>query len=67
MTESPVGVEYSFTTLGEKLEAPITALYERTSKYSSDVLDAKKSFDAKRVSLKSTTKARSKTMGDSNR
>jgi DNA-binding HxlR family transcriptional regulator len=55
LTESPVGVEYSFTKLGETLEAPITALYQWTSKHSADVRNAQKAFDAKKVILKSTT------------
>jgi hypothetical protein len=62
LTESPMGVEYSFTTLGETLEAPITALYEWASKYSSDLWDAQKSFNAKWASVTSTTKSRSKTL-----
>jgi DNA-binding HxlR family transcriptional regulator len=33
LTESPVGVEYSLTKLGETLEAPVAALYEWTSKH----------------------------------
>jgi DNA-binding HxlR family transcriptional regulator len=49
LTESPVGVEYSFTKLGETLEAPVTALYHWTSKHSAAVRDAQKSFDAKKV------------------
>jgi DNA-binding HxlR family transcriptional regulator len=67
LTESPVGVEYSFTKLGETLEAPITALYQWTGKHSAAVREAQKSFDAKKVSLKSTTMPGSNTFGRSNR
>lgn len=67
LTESPVGVEYSFTKLGETLEAPITALYEWTSKHSADVRNAQTSFDAKRGSLKSTTRHGNNIMVRSNR
>lgn len=67
LTESPVGVEYSFTKLGETLEAPVTALYEWTSKHSASVRDAQKSFDARNVSLKSPTMLGSKIVGCSNR
>jgi DNA-binding HxlR family transcriptional regulator len=55
LTESPVGVEYSFTKLGETLEAPITALYQWTAKHSADVRNAQKAFDTKKAILKSTT------------
>lgn len=47
LTESPVGVEYSFTKLGNTLEAPVTALYEWTGKYSSAVRKAQESFDTR--------------------
>jgi DNA-binding HxlR family transcriptional regulator len=47
LIESPVGVEYSFTELGETLEAPVTALYQWTSKYSAAVQAAQNAFDAK--------------------
>ena len=49
LTESPVGVEYSLTKLGETLEGPIAAFYQWTSKHAAAVLDAQKSFDAKKV------------------
>jgi DNA-binding HxlR family transcriptional regulator len=55
LTESPVGVEYSFTKLGETLEAPITALYQWTSKHSNDVRAAQNSFDAKSGSPKTAS------------
>jgi hypothetical protein len=53
LTESPVGVEYSLTKLGETLEGPIAAFYQWTSKHAAAVLDAQKSFDAKKVTHKS--------------
>jgi DNA-binding HxlR family transcriptional regulator len=62
LIESPVGVEYSFTKLGETLEAPITALYQWTSKHSADVRNAQKSFDTKKVSVKSSIMPNSKTI-----
>jgi DNA-binding HxlR family transcriptional regulator len=67
LTESPVDVEYSFTKLGETLEAPITALYEWTSKHSADVRNAQTFFDTKRGSLKSTTRSGNNIMVRSNR
>jgi DNA-binding HxlR family transcriptional regulator len=54
LTESPVGVEYSLTKLGETLEAPVAALYEWTGKHSAAVRDAQKSFDAKNVTTNRT-------------
>jgi len=66
LTESPVGVEYSFTKLGETLEAPITALYQWTSKHSAAVRDAQKSFDAKKVNQKSKAMSGSSTISRSN-
>src|SRR3984957_10891145 len=53
LTDSPVGVEYSLTKLGETLHAPVAALCQWTSKHSAAVLDAQKSFDAKKVTHKS--------------
>lgn len=49
LTESPVGVEYSFTELGDTLEAPVIALYEWTAKYGAAVRDAQRAFDGKRA------------------
>jgi DNA-binding HxlR family transcriptional regulator len=53
LTESPVGVEYSLTKLGETLHAPVAALCQWTSKHSAAVRDAQKSFDAKKLTNKS--------------
>ena len=53
LTESPVGVEYSLTKLGETLHAPVAALCQWTSKHSAAVRDAQKSFDAKKLTHKS--------------
>jgi hypothetical protein len=53
LTESPVGVEYSLTKLGETLHAPVAAHCQWTSKHAAAVLDAQKSFDAKKVTHKS--------------
>ena len=55
LTDSPVGVEYSLTKLGETLHAPVAALCQWTSKHSAAVLDAQKSFDAKKVTHKSNS------------
>ena len=55
LTESPVGVEYSLTKLGETLHTPVAALCQWTSKHSAAVLDAQKSFDAKKVTHKSNS------------
>jgi DNA-binding HxlR family transcriptional regulator len=48
LTDSPLGVEYSFTPLGDTLEAPITALYNWTRQYSSAVRTAQEAWDARR-------------------
>ena len=53
LTESPVGVEYSLTKLGESLHAPVASLCQWTSQHSAAVLEAQKSFDAKKVTHKS--------------
>jgi DNA-binding HxlR family transcriptional regulator len=37
LTESPFGVEYSITKLGDTLETPVAAVYENTSTHSSAV------------------------------
>ncbi|WP_254061368.1 helix-turn-helix domain-containing protein [Granulicella sp. L60] len=47
LTESPLGVEYSFTKLGDTLETPVSALYEWTGRYSSAVRAAQTRYDAK--------------------
>jgi DNA-binding HxlR family transcriptional regulator len=54
LTESPLGVEYSFTKLGDTLETPVAALYEWTGRYSSAVKAAQTRYDTKIA-----TKARS--------
>ena len=48
LTDSPLGVEYSFTPLGDTLEAPITALYNWTRQYSAAVRTAQEAYDADR-------------------
>ena len=48
LTDSPLGVEYSFTPLGETLEAPILALYDWTRQHSAAVGAAQKAYDAGR-------------------
>ncbi len=48
LTDSPLGVEYSFTPLGDTLEAPITALYNWTRQYSAAVRTAQEDYDADR-------------------
>ena len=40
LTDSPLGVEYSFTQLGETLETPFTPLYKWTRQYSAAVRTA---------------------------
>lgn len=50
--ESPIGVEYSFTTLGQTLDQPVTALYDWTAKYGSAVRDAQRAYDSKRHPIK---------------
>jgi DNA-binding HxlR family transcriptional regulator len=49
LTDSPLGVEYSFTALGDTLEAPITALYNWTRQYSAAVRTAQESYDARKA------------------
>lgn len=49
LTESPLGVEYSFTKLGYTLEDPVEALYEWTRKHSSVVRTAQARYDGKRA------------------
>ena len=48
LTDSPLGVEYSFTPLGDTLEAPVTALYNWTRQYSAAVRTAQEAYDADR-------------------
>jgi len=48
LTDSPLGVDYSFTPLGDTLEAPITALYNWTRQYSAVVRTAQEDYDADR-------------------
>ena len=48
LTDSPLGVEYSFTSLGDTLEAPVRALYDWTRQYSAAVRTAQKAYDADR-------------------
>jgi DNA-binding HxlR family transcriptional regulator len=47
LTQSPLGVEYSFTKLGDTLETPVAALYEWTATYSAAVRAAQARYDAK--------------------
>ena len=46
LTDSPLGVEYSFTPLGDTLEAPVRALYDWTRQHSAAVRAAQKAYDA---------------------
>src|SRR5580692_7984416 len=46
LTDSPLGVEYSFTPLGDTLEAPVRALYNWTRQYSAAVRTAQEAYDA---------------------
>jgi DNA-binding HxlR family transcriptional regulator len=48
LTDSPLGVEYSFTPLGDTLETPITALNNWTRQYSAAVRSAQEAYDADR-------------------
>ena len=48
LTDSPLGVEYSVTPLGDTLEAPILALYNWTRQYSAAVRTAQAAYDADR-------------------
>jgi DNA-binding HxlR family transcriptional regulator len=47
LTQSPLGVEYSFTKLGDTLETPVAAFYEWTATYSAAVRAAQARYDAK--------------------
>src|SRR6202521_3691008 len=58
LTDSPLGVEYSFTPLGETLEAPILALYNWTRQYSAAVRAAQRAYDADRSRKASRSIAR---------
>jgi DNA-binding HxlR family transcriptional regulator len=48
LTDSPLGVEYSFTPLGDTLETPVTALFNWTRQYSAAVRRAQEAYDADR-------------------
>ena len=48
LTDSPLGVEYSFTPLGDTLETPVTALFIWTRQYSAAVRTAQEAYDADR-------------------
>ena len=48
LTDSPLGVEYSFTRLGDTLETPIRALNNWTRQYSAAVRTAQGAYDADR-------------------
>jgi DNA-binding HxlR family transcriptional regulator len=48
LTDAPLGVEYSFTPLGDTLEAPVRALYNWTRQYSAAVRTAQEAYDADR-------------------
>ncbi|WFE23534.1 helix-turn-helix domain-containing protein [Solwaraspora sp. WMMD937] len=44
---SPVGVEYSLTTLGESFREPFTRLYEWALTHSDEIQEAQRTFDAR--------------------
>jgi DNA-binding HxlR family transcriptional regulator len=46
LPDSPLGVQYSFTPLGDTLDAPIMALYKWTRQYSPAVRTAQDAYDA---------------------
>jgi len=48
LTDSPLGVEYSFTRLGDTLETPVTALFNWTRQYSAAVRTAQEVYDTDR-------------------
>jgi DNA-binding HxlR family transcriptional regulator len=48
LTDSPLGVEYSFTRLGDTLETPVRALCNWTRKYSAAVRSAQDAYDVDR-------------------
>ena len=48
LTDSPLGVEYSFTALGNTLETPVRALYNWTRQHSAAVRTAQEAYDADR-------------------
>jgi DNA-binding HxlR family transcriptional regulator len=52
LTDSPLGVEYSFTKLGDTLESPVAALYQWTKKHSAAVHAAQERYDERRSSTK---------------
>ncbi len=45
LTHSPLGVEYSFTELGDTLETPVAALYKWTATHSAAVQAAQVRYD----------------------
>jgi DNA-binding HxlR family transcriptional regulator len=45
ITRSPLGVEYSFTELGDTLDAPVRSLFAWTAEYSDAVRAAQEAFD----------------------
>jgi DNA-binding HxlR family transcriptional regulator len=48
LNAAPIGVEYSFTNLGDTLEAPVAALYKWTREHSAAVRAAQARYDAQR-------------------
>jgi DNA-binding HxlR family transcriptional regulator len=48
LNTAPIGVEYSFTKLGDTLEAPVAALYKWTREHSAAVREAQVRYDAQR-------------------
>jgi DNA-binding HxlR family transcriptional regulator len=62
LTDSPLGVEYSFTPLGDTLETPVRALYNWTRQYSAAVRSAQEAYDANRR-LKESRKVLSPRLG----
>src|ERR1700732_3558088 len=60
LTDSPLGVEYSFTPLGETLETPIMAFYNWTRRYSAAVRTAQEAYDADRSRKNSIKKGEMK-------
>ena len=48
LTDSPLGVEYSLTPLGDTLEAPVRALNDWSRQYSAAVRTAQEAYDADR-------------------
>ena len=48
LNTAPIGVQYSFTKLGDTLEAPVAALYKWTREHSAAVRAAQARYDAQR-------------------